>query len=233
MRTVLILAAALACSCKDAAKEKELAELRAKVANIEAPPLPGLSAVRKAAPEISRPGLAQREVPPDSVEPPTEKDRIAAKVKHAAIDIAAFQALYLESQSPESKKLSYALLKKNPGRFSGTTWALTGKVIEIQETSGVTICRLALDYYQQNIVFLAAFGVTDFVEGDVVDVLGVLNGSYSYTSEAGWNITIPSMVGTRLLKHGELAKLKKLLAEPAKNSAPHKKTSEEVDELTN
>lgn len=209
----LALALLLIASCNrtDPSKEKELAELRDKVARLQTPPLPAMSAVKQAAPPVVRPAdppLAAIE----PAEPMSEGRQAVTKVMRAATDINAFAELLRESDSAESRKLSYALLKKNPDRFSGTPWRATGRIVEIQEANGTTICRLALDHYQENILFVVAFGETNFVEDDVVDVLGVISGTYTYKSQAGWNIAIPSMVATRLLKRGELAKGLKLLA---------------------
>jgi hypothetical protein len=78
---------------------------------------------------------------------------------------------------PASKKLTYALLKKNPDRFAGTTWRFTGRIVEISEKNGITFTRLALDYYQNNVVFVIAVGESNFVENDVVDVLGTKKSS--------------------------------------------------------
>jgi hypothetical protein len=225
-KTALALLLFASCNRTDPAKEKELVELRDKVAKLQAPP--AMAAVKEAAPPVVRP----QEPPAEAVESPTEGQKIAAKVKHAATDLKAFAELLLESDSPESKRLSYALLKKNPDRFAGTPWRVTGRIVEIQETNGTTICRLALDYYQQNIVFVVAFGETDFVEGDTVDVLGIISGAYTYRSQAGWNITIPSLVGTRLLKRGDLAKGLKLLTVADKKPAQKKTSEQEVEELT-
>lgn len=35
--------------------------------------------------------------------------------------------------------------------------------------------------------------LTDVVDGDIVRVYGEITGEFSYTSVAGWEITIPSM----------------------------------------
>jgi hypothetical protein len=49
---------------------------------------------------------------------------------------------------------------------------------------------------------------TDFVEKDQVYVVGTLTGNYSYTSEAGWNITIPAIDAQAILKPNEAARIR-------------------------
>lgn len=224
-----VFAGLLLCACKDAAKEKELAELRAKVAKMENPAPPSLSAAKNPEPAVAAPSP-----PPTEPEKPelTEKQKLGARVLEAMKNHEALMELYSESTQHNGKRLSYALIKKNPDRFFGVPWNFTGKIVEISEAKGVTLCRLTLDYYQNDVVFVMAIGETDFVENDIVDVLGILNGTYSYTSQAGWNITIPSMIATGLLKRGELAKLKKGLAAAKPAAAKRKTSEEEVEELT-
>ena len=48
---------------------------------------------------------------------------------------------------------------------------------------------------------------TEFVDKDEVYVAGYLTGNYSYTSEAGWNITIPSIDARAILKPSEAARI--------------------------
>lgn len=97
------------------------------------------------------------------------------------------------------QSVSYKVLKKNPDKYIGTKVKFTGQVLEIQESGNYTIMRIAvtnLGYgmWDFNDALLVEFNnSTEIVEDDIVNVYGVITGTYTYTSIAGWNITIPSM----------------------------------------
>jgi hypothetical protein len=66
------------------------------------------------------------------------------------------------------------------------------------EDDGYTVIRLSVTqdsfgWSSDNIVFVTYVGETKYVKNDVVTVYGSLNGSKTYESEAGYQITIPSM----------------------------------------
>ncbi len=74
----------------------------------------------------------------------------------------------------------------------------TGKVLQINEGFITTDIRLAVTktsygYSVNDVIWVEYIGTTDFVEDDIVTVYGEITGSYSYTSIAGWKITLPSM----------------------------------------
>ena len=45
-----------------------------------------------------------------------------------------------------------------------------------------------------DIIFVEYAGLTEFVEDDVVTVYGEIYGTYSYTSQAGWEISLPGLI---------------------------------------
>lgn len=69
------------------------------------------------------------------------------------------------------------------------------------------MARVSLDYYGNSVIWVISMGESEFVQNDVVDVIGFLTGTHSYQSQAGWNITIPEMVALPFMKRGTLAKL--------------------------
>lgn len=104
--------------------------------------------------------------------------------------------------------ITYAHLKKNADRYAGRPWAFTGKILEISEVGGGTAARVSLDDWGTKPVWVVSAFETDFLEHDRVYVVGYLGGSYTYTSQAGWTITIPALMARAMLKPGEAAKLK-------------------------
>lgn len=184
------------------------------------PALPSSSARPDAAASLSAVGPVAQPVlapprPTEIAEPsaltepdPKETAVIVRRVKAAATSAEAMVVLLLAA---DDAKLSYAQIKKNPERYKGTPWAFTGRILEVEEKEGLSFARVALDYYANNVVYVMAYGESPFTEGDVVDVLGISAGSETYTSQAGWNITIPSIVATGLAKRGELAKMRKII----------------------
>jgi hypothetical protein len=106
----------------------------------------------------------------------------------------------LNVEAAKSSAITFAHLKKNADRYKGKFWRFTGKIIEIGESGGRTKARVALDSYGQNVIFVEAPFETEFVDGARVEVMGLLTGSFSYTSQAGWNISIPSMLAARITK---------------------------------
>lgn len=107
-----------------------------------------------------------------------------------------------------NKSITYEHLKKNADKFKGEAWSFTGKILEIQEMEGKTVARISTDSWGLKPVLVAAPFTTDFVEDNNVFVVGYLSGSYSYESQAGWNITIPSLMARAILKPADAAKLK-------------------------
>jgi len=91
---------------------------------------------------------------------------------------------------------NYKELIKNSDRFIGNVVVYSGKVIQIQEEkNGDGFIRLNLDndLFSDEIIFVNYSKSTDVVEDDLVTIYGILNGSYTYTSQANYNITIPSL----------------------------------------
>lgn len=109
----------------------------------------------------------------------------------------------LLEQAAKNRAITYAHLKKSTDRYKGDIWRFRGKILEIAESKGTTRARIALDSYGQKAMLVEAPFETEFVEGNRVEVLGVLAGAYSYTSQAGWNITIPAMLAARITKPKE------------------------------
>ncbi len=92
---------------------------------------------------------------------------------------------------------SYAELSKNPDKFIGVKAKYTGKVEQIQESDASKFIRLDvtdLGYgYWKDVIWVSYTQNTDVLEGDIINISGILNGSYTYTSQANYNISIPAI----------------------------------------
>jgi hypothetical protein len=111
--------------------------------------------------------------------------------------IAAEQAA--AEKKANAQPIEYAQLTKNPDRHAGTYVKYTGEIIQIQEGDNYTVIRLAVTqesygYNPNDIVWVEYEGYTDYVDGDIITTYGEIIGSHSYTSQAGWDITLPAML---------------------------------------
>ncbi|SCA96769.1 Uncharacterized protein BWINRA5_00084 [Bacillus mycoides] len=122
-----------------------------------------------------------------------------------ALSEEAAEKAKLEEKKKLAKELSYAELKKNPNGHKGEMVKYTGEIVQIIESGGSTDIRLAVTkrsygYNTNDIVYVTFDKPTEFVEKDIVTVTGNIEGSYSYTSQAGWNISLPLMKAIDITK---------------------------------
>ena len=122
-------------------------------------------------------------------------------------------------------KITYPMLKKDADRYAGQPWTLKGKILQIFESGNHTHARVALDSWGNDVVWVQGNFSTDFVEKNQVCVIGYLAGSYSYKSQAGWDITIPALAARAMVSPQELSKLKAeaALQDPAVREANAKR----------
>ncbi|MED3026129.1 MULTISPECIES: hypothetical protein [Bacillus cereus group] len=111
----------------------------------------------------------------------------------------------IEEKKKLAKDLSYPELKKNPNGHKDELVKYTGEIVQIIEGGGSTDIRLAVTkrsygYNTNDIVYVTFDKPTEFVEKDIVTVTGNIEGSYSYTSQAGWNISVPLMKAIDITK---------------------------------
>jgi hypothetical protein len=106
------------------------------------------------------------------------------------------------------KSITYEKLKKNADEYDSYPWAFMGKVFQIQESGGRTGALISLDAWGNKTMWVTANFTTEFVEKDQVYVVGYLAGNYSYTSVAGWNLTVPAIEARAILKPSEAARIR-------------------------
>ena len=127
-----------------------------------------------------------------------------AKEEAEAAAKAAEEARLKAEQEAAAKKanaqpIEFAQLKKNPDRYKGEYVKYTGEILQILEGDDVTHIRLAVTrtsygYDFNDVIFVEYPGYTDFVDEDIVTVYGEIYGTYSYTSQAGYNISLPGLL---------------------------------------
>ncbi len=98
----------------------------------------------------------------------------------------------------QAQKVSYKQLDKDPGSFSGTIATFTGQIVQIEQSGNEGIMRLSVTkesygWSLSDIIYVTYHQATNAVDGDVVTVTGTLTGSQTYTSQANFQITIPSL----------------------------------------
>ena len=142
-----------------------------------------------------------------------EEDRIAKEkaeeerlAREAELAKELEEALAKEEaeRKANAQPIPYAQLKKNPDRYAYEYVKYTGEIIQILEGDNITNIRLAVTktsygYDFSDIVFIEYVGYTDFVDGDVVTVYGYVYGSYTYESQAGYNITLPGILADEVV----------------------------------
>jgi len=105
-------------------------------------------------------------------------------------------------------KITYEHLKKNADSYEGEPWTCTGRVFQIQESGGQTFALVSLDSWGSKLMAVKANFTTEFLEKDQVTVVGYLTGNYSYTSVAGYNMTVPAMDARAILKPSDATRIK-------------------------
>lgn len=103
------------------------------------------------------------------------------------------QALKKEAFVPDYKQLV-----KDPSASQGTVATFTGQIVQIEQSGNEGIMRLSVTkesygWSLSDIVYVTYHQPTTAVQGDVVSVTGKLTGTQTYTSQANFQITIPSI----------------------------------------
>lgn len=107
-----------------------------------------------------------------------------------------------------NKEISYERLKKDARRYFGQVWAFSGRVFQIQESGGKTSALVSLDAWGSKTMFVTADFTTEFVERDQVYVIGNIDAEHTYTTVAGWNVTVPAIDAIAILKPSEAKRIR-------------------------
>lgn len=95
-----------------------------------------------------------------------------------------------------AQTIPFSKLEKNPDRLAGEYVKYQGQIVQILEEGESTTIRMSVTqesygWSVKDIIMVQYYGLTDFVEEDVVTVYGEIFGSHTYQSTAGWDISIP------------------------------------------
>ncbi len=136
----------------------------------------------------------------------------------------------LASLKKQAKTIDYKALNKDPNSFKGQVAQFTGQIAQIQESNGEGIIRLAvtkdalLGWSPSDIVYVTYHQHTDAVQDDVVTVYGTLTGSETYTSQANFQITIPSLDACIIEKQGAASAAGSKSSTPSATKQPTNQT---------
>mgnify|MGYP003526711546 FL=1 len=139
---------------------------------------------------------------PVRVEPATPSDaQLAASL--AALSGEALVGRLWEIEAASNPNVTYAMLMRNAARQAGQIAVFAGRVLEIQDLpDGGSFVRLGLGGERVLAVFTYVEPAADLVQGRRVRAYGTLAGTFEYTSQAGWNITIPRMNAVAVVSDG-------------------------------
>lgn len=127
---------------------------------------------------------------------PTESDVAVAQrlAGLAGPDLATALCRVEQQANPE---ITFAALERNAARFDTQVGVFRGKVLEIQDipNESGSFLRLGLDSWGQRVIAVITYvrPPDTVVRGRRVKVYGRMANTFAYTSQAGWNITIPRM----------------------------------------
>lgn len=183
MKTVWAVLIVLACGCEDIERSYRKAGGNTDTATKTAPV------------------MAPTATPP----PISSADRRLLKI--VAGNMSTEEIVELINEAKDNKAITYAHLKKNAEKYKGKPWRTIGRLVEVAEVDGETRARLNTSPSGENIIYVVGKFETDFVEDNVVEVVGVLSGTFEYKSQAGWDLSIPALIMAAMTKRGGLDKL--------------------------
>ena len=89
------------------------------------------------------------------------------------------------------KSISFDELNKNPNGHAGERVKLTGTVVQIMESYGSTDIRMDVNDNFGDTVYVTYDGTTSALDDDSITIWGEVYGSYTYESQANYQITLP------------------------------------------
>lgn len=95
--------------------------------------------------------------------------------------------------------IDYKQLEKNKNRDVGKVAKFKGQIVQILEDGDYTVIRLSIaqaswGWDTNAILWVEYAGTTKFVQDDIITVYGRMMGEHSYESQAGWEVSVPSML---------------------------------------
>jgi hypothetical protein len=117
-------------------------------------------------------------------------------------------AMIAAAKEPENREVTYEQVEKAPERFAGTPVVVTGKILDIAESGGVTLAQLYEPHgYGGRPYVVAVRSATDFVRRNDVEAVGYFAGAAEWTATVWRTRDVPSIAAIALMKPGTLKKL--------------------------
>lgn len=126
-----------------------------------------------------------------------EAEAAAQAEAQAAAESEAAAAKAAEEAAGYDTGISYDQLARTPDDYVGKKVKFHGKVIQVLEEDGSTTIRLAVDSNYDTIIlgtYDSSIVSSRVLDDDIITVMGVSGGLYSYKSTMGGPITIPSVL---------------------------------------
>lgn len=103
----------------------------------------------------------------------------------------------MQNYMASCKQYEYRVLKKDADLLKGHRILVKGKIAQIVVDRGTTFMRVEVSYkgygIWDDVVGVFYDGNVNLYDGDFVTAWGEVIDNYTYTSQAGWRITIPAV----------------------------------------
>lgn len=125
-------------------------------------------------------------------------------------DAGPLSGAELEQFKASCKTISFDQLDKNPDSYAGQNVKFTGEIVQISEYGDSTEMRVSVTQTEygfwsaDDVIFVTYEKKTGLVKDNIITIYGTVEGSYTYTSIIGAQITVPKIVA----RHIELVKEK-------------------------
>lgn len=115
--------------------------------------------------------------------------------KTCAYNINNFEKVQRVNYLKTCRNYAYKRLERDASDLNGKAIKFVGQVFTVQKENGVMELQINVtesDYGNwSDQVYVHYDSIADVYKDDIVAVAGEIKGKYTYTSQAGWNITVP------------------------------------------
>lgn len=142
-----------------------------------------------------------------------ESSMLASYKSSSSSSVAASYAVASSSKAAEQEPTQYKTgvtfdqIARTPDDYEGEKIEFTGKVLQVMEEDDYTEIRLAVDGDYDNVILVDVdsniMNGSRILEDDLVTVSGVSDGTTTYESTSGANITIPAMAAKIINNQGK------------------------------
>lgn len=142
-----------------------------------------------------------------------ESSMLASYKSSSSSSVAASYAAASSSKAAEQEPNQYKTgvtfdqIARTPDDYEGKKIEFTGKVLQVTEDDDYTEIRLAVDGDYDNVILVDVdpdiMNGSRILEDDLVTVSGVSDGTTTYESTSGANITVPAMTAKIINDQGK------------------------------